>query len=80
MNCIIYVIRSNETNKIYIGSTINKLNKRWFSHKTNYNLYNKNKNKYCGSFALLYYEDAYIEILENCKVKNIAELHRLENY
>jgi len=50
----IYAIRSYQTNKIYIGSTCNKLCKRFNEHKIKKDTYNTT------SKIILNFDDAYI--------------------
>ena len=38
---VLYSIRSNQTDKYYVGSTYNTLSKRFYQHKTNYKRYLK---------------------------------------
>ena len=71
-NSFIYTIRSPHTDKFYIGSTTQKLCKRFANHKTDYNLYVNNKLKSCiTSFKIIELGDSYIELLEeiNCDSK-----------
>lgn len=56
----IYKIVSKQTNKIYIGSTTQSLNKRFIRHKSDYKL---QKNK-IGSFEVLQFDDAEIILIE----------------
>jgi len=68
----IYCIRSNQTDKIYIGSTIHSLTIRFSEHKRFYNLHKNGKRKYVAkSYELLNYDDCYIELIKfypcNCK-------------
>jgi hypothetical protein len=64
----IYAIRSHQTDKIYIGSTIQPLYKRFHHHKC----------KPCSSGEILKYPDAFIELLENYACSDKNELHRRE--
>lgn len=57
----IYKIVSSHTNKIYIGSTISTLLRRFYGHKKNYD----NKKKCCSSSEILKYDDAKIVLIEN---------------
>lgn len=72
-NSKIYTIRSHQTDKFYIGSTIDKLCKRLSSHHIN----NKNKNG-TSSCEILQFDDAYIELLENFKCESREELNKRE--
>jgi hypothetical protein len=62
---VLYSIRSNQTDKYYVGSTYNTLSKRFYQHKTNYKRYLKRQTGYCSVFEILKYDDAYIEVLES---------------
>ncbi len=66
INGKIYSLRSHQTDKIYIGSTIQPLYKRFYEHK------NKKQNE------LANYDDVYIELIEEYKCKNRMELERKE--
>jgi hypothetical protein len=64
-NSVIYSIRSHKTEKYYVGSTYQTLAKRFSDHKRNFKRYLKSSGKYCASFEILKYDDAYIEIIES---------------
>lgn len=66
----IYVIRSPNTEKIYIGSTINELHIRFKQHK-------ERRNK-CSSKLIIDYGNAYIELLEKYSCKDKIELNKKE--
>jgi hypothetical protein len=72
----IYAIRSHQTPNIYIGSTIQILCKRFGGHKRDY----KNQQKYCSSFEIIQYEDAYIELIEIVEYNEKSELFAREGY
>lgn len=76
----IYCIRSHQTNRVYIGSTINTLTKRFSNHKKDYRTYQTNNKAgtYCSSFEILKYEDCYIELIENYPCIDKNELVRRE--
>lgn len=57
----IYKIVSNQTDKIYIGSTVNTLGRRFSTHKYKYNKHPENYTKYKDIF---HYNDARIELIE----------------
>jgi hypothetical protein len=69
----IYAIKSPETDKVYIGSTTQSLNKRFIGHK-----HDAVKNNSCKSKELFQYKDTYIELIENYSCKTIEELHAKE--
>jgi predicted GIY-YIG superfamily endonuclease len=60
----IYIIKSKQTNKVYIGSTVDTLKERFRIHK---------KNKDCSSVEMLKYSDATIELLECYECENKTE-------
>lgn len=70
----IYCIKSNETDKIYIGSTFQTLNKRFYFHKKN----NGKQGIGCNSSEILKYDDCYIELLEEHEKLNRSQLERIE--
>jgi Uri superfamily endonuclease len=77
-NSKIYAIRSNQTDKIYIGSTINELSKRLSRHKKDFKNWKNGKQNYVTSYELIKYDDVYIELLEKYPCKNRMELCRRE--
>ena len=70
----IYKISSNETDKCYIGSTAQPLNKRLYNHRSNYKQYQSNKKDYTSSFEIIKYADNMIELLEAYPCNNKDEL------
>ena len=68
----IYSIRSNQTEKLYIGSTTQQLYKRFSKHKGLDNI--------CSSKEIMKYEDAYIELIEEFPCNSKKELHRQEGF
>lgn len=74
-----YYIKSNKTNRFYIGSTIQTLIDRFNSHKGGYASYKKNGTaEYCTSYDIIEYEDAYIELIEDYPCESEYALHRRE--
>lgn len=61
----------------YIGSTTQRLNTRFLSHKCEKKL---RPNKKCSSFKLLDYEDCKIELIENYPCENNNQLRERERY
>ncbi len=74
----IYSIRSHQTDKIYIGSTINTLTKRFHDHKKDYKRFMNEKFSYISSFEIIPFDDCYIELIENFPCNSKAELERKE--
>jgi len=75
---MIYSIRSNATDKYYIGSTTQILCKRFGDHKKKYKLYLDEKHHFVTSFKILELGDAYIELLEEINCENKNQLERRE--
>jgi hypothetical protein len=80
----IYTIRSHLTNKIYVGSTVNKLSKRFNDHKSIYKYHKEGKkyavNKKLAVFEIfdIDFEGAYIELHHDYPCNNRNELNREE--
>ena len=80
-NSFIYTIRSPHTDKFYIGSTTQKLCRRFANHKCNYNSYvNNGVGDFVTSFKIIELDDSYIELLEdiNCDTKTQLEMREGE--
>ena len=79
-NSMIYTIRSPHTDKFYIGSTTQKLCKRFVNHKSCYNAYVNNRRNYVSSYKIIELGDSYIELLEqiNCDSKIQLEMREGE--
>jgi hypothetical protein len=76
----IYAIRSPYTTKIYIGSTIYKLEKRFSNHIYDYTRYKNGKHySYCASYKIIELGDAYIDKLVDIEYDSIDELHEKEH-
>ena len=71
----IYMVKSDTSDKQYIGSTKNTLNNRWGKHKADYN-----SDKVLGGYKdiILDIEEWYIELYENYPCNNKTELERRE--
>lgn len=77
----IYKIISNQTDKIYIGSTIQKyLSDRLGGHNYEYKRFLSGEKKYISSFDLMKYEDHKIILLENFPCNTKEELLAREQY
>jgi len=74
----IYQIKSEQTDKVYIGSTTKKLSQRFSTHKRDYKRYLAGKYDYVTSFKILEYGDAYIELLEDYPCESKTELEHRE--
>lgn len=61
----LYAIKSNLTDKIYIGCTFQKnLSSRLRQHINGYNNYKKNNKNYTSSYEIIEYGDYYIELIK----------------
>ena len=79
-NSSIYCIRSRQTEKIYVGSTTQKLSSRMATHRCDYKRFLKKKIHYLTSFEILKYDDAYIELIEKFPCNDIYELRKQEAF
>jgi len=69
----IYIIRSPNTEMVYIGSTIQTLKRRLQGH-----ISDLKKEKRTSSYLIVEKGEAYIELLEEVEVESERELERLE--
>lgn len=77
----IYKIVCNETGLVYIGSTTQNLNTRISDHKKDYNAWLDGKiNWQCTSFAIIQFDNYYIELIEDYPCENKTELEMREGY
>lgn len=74
----IYKIVDNTNGNIYIGSTIEKLEKRLWKHKSKYKIYLETLYNELSSFKILENNNYYIELLENYPCNNKRELEQKE--
>ena len=76
----VYCIRSENTDKVYIGSTKNPILKRFGQHLTTYKQKQNNKLlSNISSFEVIEKGNASIEILEeiiNCNIKDLLKLEK----
>jgi hypothetical protein len=75
-NAVIYTIRSPNTDKYYIGSTIHSMSKRFSQHKTSFASGRNSTESSCRIFAC---GNPYYELLENFPCNARAELQKREN-
>lgn len=78
---IIYMIKSKNSDKIYIGSTIHTLNVRLYRHFYDYRRYLTTRpTAYITSFELIKHgkENIIIELIEKNEFNNIRELREKE--
>ena len=76
----IYTIRSPLTDKVYVGSTVNKLSKRFSDHKSGYKRYRKGTGKYTAAYDIFDIDDkgTYIELYEFYPCNDKHELNKRE--
>ena len=73
----IYILKSPQTDKIYIGSTTRTLNDRLIDHRSQYNKFMNNKLKHkSSSIELMKYDDIYIELIKEiqCTKKELLKV------
>ena len=76
----IYMLVSDQTDKVYIGSTCNKLVKRLYQHVSEFRRFQRGKCHYLSSFDIIEAGNARIVILEDYPSNNKTELLLRENY
>ena len=79
-NSKIYIIKSYKTDKIYYGSTTEKLCKRMAKHRNSYKRYLNGEYGYTTSFDIIKEGDSFIELVENVICDNVEELKKRERY
>ena len=82
MKGLIYVLRTNQTDGIYYGSTTQRLLcQRLAGHKNDYKRTITGKiNRNNSAFDILKYDVAYIELIEEFEYNNIQELKAREKH
>ena len=78
----VYKIVSNQTDKVYVGSTTKKyLSQRMDGHRCHHKMWKDGKRKHkVTSFDVLQFEDAYIVLIENFPCNSKDELSARERY
>lgn len=76
----IYKIVSNQTEDIYIGSTVQALSVRLACHRRDYKNYKDGKHTNVTSFDILKYGDAKIYLIEEYPCDNKEQLFAREGY
>jgi hypothetical protein len=76
----IYKIYSNNTDKIYYGSTTERLSQRLAKHRCGFKRYKEGKYGYCSVNEILFFDDVKIILVENVPCNSIEELHAREQF
>ena len=76
----IYKIESDQTDKVYIGSTTQRLSQRMAKHRDKYKIYLKGNYHFVTSFDILKFGDAKIFLIENYPCSNKEELEARERH
>lgn len=76
----VYMLSSENTAKVYIGSTIQTLDMRLKGHKDSYEAYKKDKKTYTTSYEIIKVGDYVITLLEDVNVETIEELEQRERF
>lgn len=76
----IYKISSEQTDRVYVGSTTLPILTRFSVHKSHFKRWNNEEEGvgYCASFEIMQFDDADVEILEQAEMENRMELRALE--
>lgn len=72
----VYIITSPNTQKCYIGSTLEHLTKRLYTHEENYRRFLLSGTRYCSSFEIIKlgnYSIKQLDILCNATKKEILD-------
>jgi hypothetical protein len=80
MKGLIYKIVSDSTDKVYIGSTTQALQKRLKGHKNNHKKYLNGKYSYVSSFEVIKYGNYRIELIKEIEFIDKKNLLILEGY
>jgi len=70
----IYALKSYQTEKIYIGSTVLKLYQRLAQHRYKYKKYLNGETHYITSYELIKYDDCYILLLDKYSCNDKTQL------
>lgn len=70
-----YILKSNQTAKVYVGSTCSTLRRRLTEHRAYHKQYLKGNYRYCSASEIVKYDDAYIELYEEFPCDSKKELH-----
>jgi hypothetical protein len=76
----IYKIWSYQTDKIYVGSTCQRLSNRMSGHRRHYRRYQNGKYPFVTSFEILKFDDAKIELIELVNATCRAEILAREGH
>jgi len=79
-NGCVYKIISGSTDKIYIGSTTSKLERRLAEHRYDYKRYLNGSRKTAKSHEILKHGDYQIILIENISCENKKELESKERF
>jgi len=74
----IYAIKCNETDDVYIGSTIQTLKERLGKHRRDMKRWKDGKGRNITSFEIVQYDSCYIELLETYPCNSKEELLKKE--
>ena len=76
----IYKIVSYQTDRVYIGSTIETLSRRMSGHRAGYKRHQAGKSNYLTSFDILAFGDAEIVLIEVFPCESKGELEARERH
>ena len=74
----IYVIKSRNTDDVYVGSTTGQIQRRFVQHKADYNRWKAGKFRFITSFTLFEKGDCWVELLEEFPCNSQQELYTRE--
>ena len=80
MKATIYLIRSPNTDKVYVGSTINPLHIRKSKHYNDFSRYNRKILHYKTSYEIIKAGDCIFETLAIVEVPTKLDIYKLESF
>jgi len=75
----IYILKSDNVDKVYVGSTCSNLKKRLTRHKSHYKTFLDGRFHYLSSFEICKYDDVVIELVCDVNCESMKELRKIEN-
>jgi len=76
----IYKIWTENSDDVYIGSTVQTLSLRMTGHRRQYKRFLKTGKSYCSSYILLEQGNIHYELIEKYSCENKQELHKREGH
>ena len=75
---VVYCIRNNEGDDIYIGTTTQPLSKRFYKHKQSLQMSSRSRYKIYQKMTDIGEDNFYIELIEEYPCENVEQLRKRE--